>query len=285
MKNTTIRLGACILFACFNFGAYAQDSFEINDETVARLQYSKVFTIEHKKFPEVNREADFIDYPVPVASLLGKYEIQPTHYRIATSDGFRGKFLADELIVSAEELAQATQSTYLILVRLSDNERFVFRASDIENIRREEQIKRTIAWAQAQGFKPYKDGEDYYIKSKKCDIRLDARTLTELKNDSMYIIKLDADQTKIMELVQQTKVHIKILDSYLGTYRLKRQNTPTATLAAWRKATLNAQKLANKIYSLNKKYDGNYSFSLLNKTNTYDVFLDNLNASKGVLGM
>ena len=60
---------------------------------------------------------------------------------------------------------------------------------------------------------------------------------------------------------------------------------PTASLNAWRTATGNAQKLLNQINKLSEKYDGNYSFTLLNKENTLDVFLDNLNASKGVLGM
>ena len=45
------------------------------------------------------------------------------------------------------------------------------------------------------GYKEYKEGEDYYIKSKTAEIRLDARTLMEMKK--IHLIFLRWTMTKL----------------------------------------------------------------------------------------
>ena len=59
----------------------------------------------------------------------------------------------------------------------------------------------------------------------------------------------------------------------------------TSDLSAWRVATSKAQTLQAQLYKLTEKYDGNYSIKPIKKDNLLNDFLDNLLASKGVLGM
>ncbi len=285
MKNTTIRLGASLLFASM-FSLYGQsENFEITSETIPKIQYVKVYPVTHSEVPDASRQADFIETAIDNTQLVGSYELQMKKYRIARGDDPQGKFVTNELIDPSIESMRVTELTYALLIRHTDGKKFVMLDRDVQNVQKERQIQKTIEAAKSMGFEPFKDGQDYYVKSKTSEIRLDERTLMELKKDPNYIITLDADQAKIAALVQQTKPHIKVLNDYLGIYRIKRSKTPVATLTSWKKATANAQKLADQIYKLNEKYDGNYSFKLLNRGNTYDVFLDNLNASKGALGM
>ena len=136
------------------------------------------------------------------------------------------------------------------------------------------------------GYKEYKDEYgNYFIKSKTCEIKLDNWTTSELKSNPSYITALDNDQIKISALVKQTIPHSKILDKYLSVYNIKKNKMPSAEINSWRIATANAQKLHNQIYKLSEKYSGNYSFTLLDKSSTQDIFSENLLASKGVLGM
>src|SRR5690606_16394067 len=139
------------------------------------------------------------------------------------------------------------------------------------------------------GYKEYKSNdrydENYYIKSKTCEIKLDTFTYSVIKDNPNFINELDNDQAKIESLTKQTVSHTKALEKYLSIYNIKRSRMSTSDLSAWRVATSKAQTLQAQLYKLTEKYDGNYSIKPIKKDNLLNDFLDNLLASKGVLGM
>jgi len=198
------------------------------------------------------------------------------------------KYIKNELAIVEYYNTSQMSREYDLIQKVGTEEFYWIYSEDdfITNLLKEQSDNEIIAIINKQGFKEYRDeyGE-LRTKSKTADIRLDDRTYAELKKDPNYITKLDADQQKIAALVKQALPHSQTLDKYLSTYNIKKNKMSSAELGSWRTATANAQKLHTQIHAISQKYDGNTSFSLLNKSNALNNFLDNLIASKGVLGM
>lgn len=223
--------------------------------------------------------------------LSGTFTEMPTQYRVALSD-IEGYFVKNELVSDMQGYNNTGKlSEPYPLIKKEGTEEYYYIISDnyLSLLRGSQEKNELINIVHKLGYKEYKSKDMYddnlYIKSKTCEIKLDRQMYQELKANPNYIAKLDADQAQILALTKQAVTHSQTLDKYLSQYRIQRNKMPTASLNAWRNATANAQKLNNQIYKLTEKYENNYSFRLLNKSNTLDVFLDNLLASKGVLGM
>ena len=132
---------------------------------------------------------------------------------------------------------------------------------------------------------PYGEDKNLYIKSKTAEIRLDNEIFFKLKENPNYIVQLDNDQMQIASLVNQTIPHIKNLEKYSSLYNIQRRRMSTANINAWKNATSKALPLFNKISDLKEKYETNYSFTLLNKSKTWNEFVDYVTISRGILGM
>lgn len=129
--------------------------------------------------------------------------------------------------------------------------------------------------------------EDNYVKTKTSKLIIGKWLYDELKANQNYISQLDKDYATIAEIIKQLPPHSKILDKYIGQYNIQRSKMPASDISAWRTATTNAQNLFNKSYKLKEKYE-KYFWNIENnysKSSQYDYFMDNLLASKGVLGM
>lgn len=225
--------------------------------------------------------------PIDVDVLLGKYIQLSEKYALVLAD--ENTFVKNELVTEDKKYTTQLIETvvYYPIIKSKDNDKIYFVMSDklIPTLQNDSNQENIISLIRKLGYKEYKDGEDYYITSKTSEIRLDAFTFNELSKNPSYITTLDNDQMKISALVQQTIPHSKTLDKYLSQYNIQKGRMPAATINAWRAATQQAQKLHNQIYKISEKYHGNYSYTLSKRSNTHDAFLDNLNASKGVLGM
>jgi len=226
---------------------------------------------------------------VNIDSLSGDFVLLPNKYRVAFAD-IGNKYVKDELgIEKFADTRQMSKEGELLQKAGTDKYYWIVASDDFSaNIMRLSAEEESLKMIHKLGYKEYRD--EYRVlrfKSKTSDIRLDSRILAELKNDSQYISKLDSDQTKIIALVKQTLSHSKTLDRYISLYNVQRNRMSSADLQAWKNATASAQKLHNQIHAIGQKYDGNTSFTLLDKTVTKNLndFLDNLVASKGVLGM
>ncbi len=139
------------------------------------------------------------------------------------------------------------------------------------------------------GYKEYKSDdrydENFYIKSKTSIIKLDTWTYSELKDNPNYISTLDNDQKQIALLVEQTLAHSKNLEKYSNIYYVQRNKMSVSNINAWREATNKALPLFTKISKLQEKYNGNYSFRLINKSKRWEEFVDDIIIARGILGM
>lgn len=271
--------------------SYCQEKINIPPELSEQVQkkYPRVFTVLLTEIEKGKDSVYIVTQKLDDTSfLVGDFIIMPQKYKLARSSSSQGKFIQGQLVSNYNEIidyaGNLSESVYSII---KDNKDKLYAIPD-ENIKTISQIIATDNLVDSftkLGYKPYRDGEDYYIKSKYCEIRLDEGTQAEIKKNPNYISNLDSDQGQIASLVKQTITHSKTLDQYLSLYRIQKSKMSTANIKAWRTATTNAQKLMLQINKLSEKYDGNYSFTLLKKSNTLDVFSDNLLASKGVLRM
>lgn len=235
----------------------------------------------------LKRTSFIIDNEIEITSLSGEFQELPNKYMLALRD-IENKFVKDELTNDTKgyyNTGGLTKEYSLIKKTNSDDYYYIMSDDYLSTLIFKQKVNELLSMVHKLGYKEYKEGQDLYIKSKTSEIRLDVRIYNELKKNPNYISTLDSDQAKITALVNQTIPHSKTLDKYLSQYNIQRRNLSTATINSWRTATTEAQKLLNQINKLSEKYDGNYSFTLLNKSNTLDIFLDNLNASKGMLGM
>jgi hypothetical protein len=264
----------------YNYQEYVRYSKEL--ETVPKTELGVEPSKETSK-----RMAFMLEEPVDVLKLSGKF-VEMKGYMLANRE-VPEKFLKDEIANDLRGIYNSGQlgSPYPLLKKQGTEEYYyVVDETFLPYVFQRQMKEELLQMVHDLGYKEYSDEYgSLYIKSKTSEIRLSERTYWELKKDPQYITKLDADQTKIAALVKQTPPHSKTLDKYLSLYNVQKRNMSSADLKAWRNATENAQKLHNQIYEIGKKYDGNTSFKLLDKSNTFDNFLDNLLASKGVLGM
>lgn len=243
---------------------------------------------------KISKKSAFVisENSVNIDQFAGTFTEMPKKYMLALSD-IEGHFVKNELVSDLQGYNNTGKLTEpFSLIKKEGTEEYYYIVSDtyLSALSGSQDKQELLNMIHKLGYKEYKSStdrydENLYIKSKTCEIKLDNQTYQKLKANPNYIANLDTDQAKISALVKQTVPHSQTLNKYLSQYRIQRNRMPTASLNAWRAATANAQKLHNQIYKLTEKYEGNYSFTLLNKANTFDVFLDNLNASKGVLGM
>lgn len=270
--------------------SYCQEKINIPPELSDQVQrrYPRVFTVSLTEIEKGKDSVYIVTQKLDDTSfLVGDFIRMPQKYKLARSTS-QGKFVEGQLVSNYNEIVddfgRLSESVYSI-VKDGKNKLYTLPNEDIETINTLIATDNLVDSFTKLGYKPYKDGEDFYIKSKYCEIRLDERTQSEIKKNPNYITTLDSDQGQIASLVKQTVTHSKTLDQYLSLYRIQKSKMSTANIKAWRTATTNAQKLMLQINKLSEKYDGNYSFTLLKKSNTLDVFSDNLLASKGVLRM
>lgn len=263
---------------------YSFEYKQYKDYTAKLEQLKKDISEQTANDKILKRLAYMIDgSPIDVNSLSGEFTKLPDPYiRIYNEDT---NVLKNELI--AKPGYNENKDDLHPIIRKNDTQQlyFVISTSYISYLIKEYSDREMLDIVHKLGYKEYTDGGEMYIKSKTSEIRLDIRTFQELESNPNYITQLDNDQIKIASLVKQTIIHSKTLDRYLSLYNIKKGKMATMDIKAWRTATTNAQKLNDQIYKLNEKYEGNYSFTLINKSNTLDMFLDNLNASKGVLRM
>jgi hypothetical protein len=289
MKNYRELGMALLLSMSLSFTlSYSQEIVTITPKLAQQIEknYLRIYSLKQQELESPQRTAYLVVDVVPAEIFIGTYTKMPIEYQFARSAS-NGKFVQNELVDKAKQYYDYSLSETIYTVIKADSSDALYAIPDqvVKQIDKFHQTRKMLEVVHKLGYKEYVDGEDLYVKSKTADIRLDVHTYNELLKNPNYITQLDNDQIKIAGLVKQTIPHSKTLDGYLSIYNVKRSKTPVATLNAWKAATAQAIKLNNQIYSLNEKYEGNYSFTLLDKSNTLDVFLDNLNASKGVLGM
>ena len=301
MRNNYQRLFgfACLFVSFVRLEAQETASFKITPEITKQILQDHSMSInafpvvykeiEHqRKDSLVKRPAYMISgLSVNINSIDGEFTKLPDVYRVVFAD-IKDKYVKEELIVLEHPDFSKMSKDGDIIRRVGTDEYYWIISDDnfVGRIIKQDAEKQMISMVNRLGYKEYRDEYgSLRVKSKTAEIKLDTRTYLELKKDPEYITKLDADQQKIAALVKQTIPHSKTLDKYLSLYNVQKSRMSSADLKAWRTATENAQKLQDQIYAIGKKYDGNTSFTLLDKSRTLDNFLDNLLASKGVLRM
>jgi len=220
------------------------------------------------------------DKSIGIENLSGTFTILPGNFRLQKED-FQDKRIKNELVQEGD------YKSYPIIQRIGTAEYYYITTKDfLPYVSSAQFLTKVVELVNKAGYKEYyhSDGKAF-IKTKTAEIELDGWIYKLLKENPNYITEFDNDQLNIAALVKQTIPHSKTLDKYIGMYRIQWNRISSANLAAWRTATANAQKLHDRIYKITEKYEGNYSYSLFNKSNVYQEFLDNLLASKGVLGM
>lgn len=277
------------------FKASENKPYDKNDYEEYKKQLEELKTIQKTETGKVltNKTIKKLIYlisdtPVDLESFSGVFSKMPGEYVVVPSD-FEDKYVKNELTSDFKDFYNdGSNARFYPLIKKKDTEEFfyVMTKSFLFNVEAEQSFINLINNIHKLGYKEYKDEYgDYFVKSKTCEIKLDTWTISELKLNPSYITTLDNDQIKISELVKQTIPLSKILDKYLSLHRIQRNKMSTIDIKNWKTTTGNSQKLHNHIYKLSEKYSGNYSFTLLNKSDTQEVFSENLIASKGVLGM
>ena len=255
----------------------------------------RIWPVLHDTIIETKRPVLFLDNEIAnINEIIGSYSMTPTKYRYAGKNDRKGNYIEDELVSTSIEYnndGSLSEIFYCIYKNNSTGRLYVIKERDVKSIMSYFKTQELIRIVEKKGFKVYETNEGYYenyyyIKSKTCEIKLDNWTYNELKKNSSYITELDNYQIKLKSLVQQTAPHSKTLDKYLGLYRIQRNKMSVANINAWKNATSQAQKLNNQISKLGEQYAGNYSFTPFDRmTGLRQQFANNLDASKGVLGM
>lgn len=289
MKNTNIKLGAGFLFASlhlFSGSVYAQDTtkVEIKIAEVNELRYAYAYSVSKKALHNPEQINYFVNSEFRISeNFAGNYTKYPQSYKVAKRSEANGEYFEGELVDASKTGFYLSEDTYSVVVKDNDS-LFAVKDKNLESILKARQTAQMLQSLEKLGYKTYQDGEDYYFKSKTSELKVTSLLLDQMKKDSDFITKLDAQQTKRIALAKQTIPHSKTLDKYLGQYRIQRNKMPTADLTAWRTATTNAQKLNLQLIKMN---ESGYQATLLDKSynKLMSEFADNLLASKGVLGM
>lgn len=246
-------------------------------------------TIIDTKRPLLSLNEEVID----INEIIGSYAMIKAKYSYARRNDIKGNYIQNELFDNSKNFNDygLSEFGFYICKKEFTGKLYAIEERSMKSINSFIQTQELLKIVNKLGFKEYKNkndsyDENLYIKSKACEIKLDNWTYSELKKNPSYIAILDNDQMKLNVLINQTIPHSKTLDKYLGLYRIQRRKMSTTNIKAWRTATSQAQKLNNQIAYLDEKYGGNYSFMPLSKlSNTRENFSNNLDASKGVLGM
>jgi len=224
--------------------------------------------------------------------IIGSYSLMPIKYRYARKNDYKGNYIENELVDNSKgyDDYSFTETIYSAYKKDSTGKLYIIGDSDLKQISNYYKIQDMLQIAKTQGYKVYSEKDGYYpivysIKTKTCEVKLDSWTYSELKLNPNYFATLDSDQIKIAALVNQTKQHSINLNKYSNLYYVQRKKMSAANINAWKNATNQALPLFNKIYKLKEKYNGNFSFTLLNKSNLWDEFVDDIGIAKGILGM
>lgn len=240
------------------------------------------------------RKAFIIDENlIDVNSISGEFIEMPDKYMLALVD-IEDKFVKNELGENTRGYYNyGNLSDAWPLIKKKDAEEYYYVLTDAYMLGLYEtqktndiiEIVNKLGYKAYEAHDPYGEDDNLYIKSKTAEIKLDERMLKELKANPNYIKQLDNDQIQIASLVNQTTPHIKNLEKYSSLYNIQRRRMSTANINAWKSATSKALPLFNKIADLKEKYETNYSFTLLNKSKTWNEFVDYVTISRGILGM
>lgn len=266
--------------------------YNLDELTVFPVVQKEIEYKQNNASEEISKRLTFVIKGVSISSdeLNGTFIKLSDEYRVALVD-IGNKYIKEEVFNSSNEFdydtSTMTRSYPLIQKEGTGEYYFIMTDNFITSLIKEQSEAEILALIHKLGYKEYENGGVKYIKSKTSEIRLDARTYQELKTNPNYITQLDNDQIKLSVLVKQTITHSKTLDKYLSIYNIKRSRMASADLAAWRNATKQADALNKQIYKISEKYDGNYSVMPLDKSYNSKLsnFVDNVLASKGVLGM
>jgi|GEM_PF-6654378 len=272
------------------------NSLSISESTISYLKSKdlKWNEILHDTIIETKRPVLFLGNDVlDDTEIIGSYSKIPTQYLYARRDDRKGNYIEGELVDKSKEFNNygLSEIEYSIYKNDMTGKLYGIREENLKTLLNYVHAQEMIKIVEKLGYKVYQTNEAYYenyyyIKSKTCEVKLDTWTYNELKKNPSYISSLDNYQIKLKSLVQQTVPHSKNLDKYLSLYRIQKSKMSTANLNAWKNATTQAQKLNDQISKLGEQYAGNYSFIPFDQmTGLRRQFIDNLGASKGVLGM
>lgn len=255
----------------------------------------KLRSIRHDTIIETKRPVLFLDNEIlDINEIIGLYSIESNKYGYAMRDADNRNYIKYELVDMSKNSNDYSLSELVFYLCKNDStgKLYAIKEQDMKSIDSFMRIQELIKIVNKLGYKAYKMSNDkydndWYFKSKACEIKLNNWTYDGIKkNPSNYIALLDNHQMKSDALTKQTIQHSKTLDKYLGLYRIQRNKMSVANINAWRIATAQAQKLNNQMVNHAEKYAGDYSFMGLTKLSNIDeIFSDNLDASKGVLGM
>lgn len=263
---------------------FAQKSFTLSPEETRQINK---YVRNYEVYP-VSRTTVYMlaDKPIDPNLLSGSFVSLPEEY-IQVRKEVKGMFAKNELTTDLKGQFNMGFAKAYPVIRNTDTDEHYFIISEdylptVDVIIERRSLLQNLRKA---GYEEFERGGELFIKSKTAEIKLDTWTFSELKANPSYIANFDADQVKIAGLVKQTPSHSKSLEKYINLYSLRGRNMSTADINAWRTATTNAQKLQDQIYRVSKKYDGNYSYKLLDVSDTHEVFVNRLRSSKNALGM
>jgi hypothetical protein len=254
----------------------------------------KLRSIRHDTIIETKRPLLFLGNEIlDVNEIIGLYSIASNKFGYAMRDADNRNYIKYELVDMSKNSNDYSLSELVFYLCKNDSTGKVYaiKEQDMKSIIGFIRMQELIKIVNKLGYKEYKMSNDkydndWYIKSKACEIKLNNWTYNGLKKNPAYITALDNHQMKSDALTKQTIQHSKTLDKYIGLYRIQRNKMSAANINAWRIATTQAQKLNNQMVNHAEKYAGDYSFMPLNNLSNIDeIFSDNLGASKGVLGM
>lgn len=208
-------------------------------------------------------------------TLVGTFEVIAIKHRL---NSYTYEYPKNELIDTDVNVYK-----YPLLVNVDTKAMYFVEEDDfvkqLKQIKSFENLKNEIA---KYGYTPDEDGR---INSKMTVFILDEWLITKLKANPNYIKELDNKYSQLASLVKQLPSHSKVLDNYIGLYRVQ-LSMSTSDINAWRTATQKAIKASQDIKKLEEKLDvevlGIHSKEI---AKTYEDFLDNLIVSRHVLGM
>lgn len=237
-----------------------------------------------------NRKSKRLSYVVDASSnvdlseLQGTFKVIPSLYLICSD--IEGKYIKNELTTKLESKHGCSPQyfSYPLLQNIETNRLYYAMNTNFLAVLEDSKVDNELGKLIAKlGYVI----EGNYVKTKTSKLLMGKWLYQELKANQNYISQLDKDYFTIAEVIKQLPPHSKILDKYIGQYRIQGSKMPASDIASWRTATTNAQNLFNKSYKLKEKYE-KYFWNIENnysKSTQYDYFMDNFLTSKGVLGM
>ena len=268
-----------------NYRMYLEVSNEI-------LQVQKTETGRVLSDKTIKKSAYMIDEKaINLNTLSGTFTKLEKSYMLALADD-EDNYIKNELINTRSHYKSNTTTDNYPVIKKSDTGELYYLMSRefLTKLKTFNEEKELFEIIHKLGYKVYQTNEAYYesyyyIKSKTCEIRLDSDSYVAFKQNPSWISDLDNNKLKLSALAKQTIPHSAKLNKYVMQWNIQRSKTSTSTINAWRAATIPAIKLSEQIDKLKEKYSGYYFVTVLDKSDTLSYFEDNVQASRGVLGM